>query len=160
MSLSVIWSMDQRQGFGSVFGIRIRIKESKNEELDVLFWELKAFFQLNFFPIFGYQNPGSGSVFNLKCWIRIRVKRTRIRVTWCKSGWGGGGRGELSVLAGGEAALAAPTVRPLPELPTLKENTNPTSHRRDDATDKMNNRAGRSGKCRQWHGSASDPMKP
>ncbi len=45
--------------------------------------------KFNFFPsckfffIFGHQNPGagSGSVFSLKCWIPIRIKRIRIRNT-------------------------------------------------------------------------------
>ncbi len=32
------------------------------------------FFSCKFFPIFGHQNPGSGSVFSLKCWIRIHIK--------------------------------------------------------------------------------------
>ncbi len=39
------------------------------EVLSVLFWEL----------IFGHKNPGSGSVFSLKCWIRIHIKWIRIR---------------------------------------------------------------------------------
>jgi hypothetical protein len=41
------------------------------------------FFCRNFFSIFGHQNPGSGSVpvFILKCWIRIRITRIRIRNT-------------------------------------------------------------------------------
>ncbi len=30
------------------------------------------FCQQNFSPILGHQNPGSGSVFSLKCWIRIK----------------------------------------------------------------------------------------
>ena len=30
------------------------------------------FFSCKFFPIFGHQNPGSGSVFSLKCWIWIQ----------------------------------------------------------------------------------------
>ncbi len=34
---------------------------------------------------FGHQNPGSRSVFSLKCWIRIRTQWIRIR-TQCRSG--------------------------------------------------------------------------
>ncbi len=59
--------------------------------LDVFFWGLKAslwrprdkyiaifdkkkyitVFSAKIFSVFGHQNPGSGSVFSLKCWIRI-----------------------------------------------------------------------------------------
>jgi hypothetical protein len=39
---------------------------------------IKKFFDFfpscKFFPIFGHQNPGSGSAFNLKCWIRNWIK--------------------------------------------------------------------------------------
>jgi hypothetical protein len=38
------------------------------------------FFPTAFFPIFGHQNPGSGSVFSLKCWIRIRNRNKWIRL--------------------------------------------------------------------------------
>jgi hypothetical protein len=31
--------------------------------------------------MFGYQNSGSGSVLSLKCWIRLRHQRIRIRNT-------------------------------------------------------------------------------
>ncbi len=34
-------------------------------------------FSCKFFSIFGHQNPGSGSVFSLKCWIRIKWMRIR-----------------------------------------------------------------------------------
>ncbi len=40
-----------------------------------------CFFSCKFFLIFGHQNPGSGSVFSLKCWIRIRTHWIRIRNT-------------------------------------------------------------------------------
>ncbi len=71
------------------------------EVLDVLFWELKASsvtgalgmgklhfllkkkknFSCKFFKVFVYQNPGSGSLFSLKCliWIRIWIKWMWIR---------------------------------------------------------------------------------
>ncbi len=32
------------------------------------------------FPIFGHQNPRSGSVFSLKCWIQIRIRTQWIRI--------------------------------------------------------------------------------
>ncbi len=53
--------------------------------LDVLYGGLGFFsnFGCKYFSIFGHQNPGSGSgsVFSLKCWIRIRIKWIRIRNT-------------------------------------------------------------------------------
>ncbi len=49
------------------------------------FWKkiLHLFSAVNFSKIFGHQNPGSGSglVFSLKCWIRIRNQRNWIRNT-------------------------------------------------------------------------------
>ncbi len=37
------------------------------------------FFSCKFITIFGHQNPGSGLLFSLKCWIRIWIKWIRIR---------------------------------------------------------------------------------
>jgi hypothetical protein len=37
------------------------------------------FFSCNFFQFLTLINPGSGSVFSLKCWIRIRIKWLRIQ---------------------------------------------------------------------------------
>jgi hypothetical protein len=60
------------------------------------------------FPIFGHQNPGSGSVFSLKCWIRIRIKGIRI-----------GNTGFIIRLSAILMGVPDPTV---PTVPTLKVN--------------------------------------
>jgi len=43
-------------------------------DLDHIFFSCK---------IFGHQNPGSGLVLRLKCWIRIRTQWIRIQNTAC-----------------------------------------------------------------------------
>jgi hypothetical protein len=47
--------------------------------LDVLYGglgisKLQFLISCKFFSIFGHQNPGSGSLFSLKCWIWIRTQ--------------------------------------------------------------------------------------
>ncbi len=56
-----------------------------SSSLDVLYGglEIDKNFSVNFFPIVGYQNPGSrsgsGLAFSQKCWIRIRIGNTAVR---------------------------------------------------------------------------------
>ncbi len=47
-------------------------------ELQILIKKIEIFF-VYFFSVFGHRNPGSGLVFSLKCWIRIRIQWIRIR---------------------------------------------------------------------------------
>ncbi len=62
---------------------------------------LNFFSAVIFFPIFGHQNPGSWSVFSLKCWIPIKWIRMRDVIQCSENSWsllGVSGRPCLSIL--------------------------------------------------------------
>ena len=102
------WKLLGTYGYQSVFRSRIRIQsrqwirqEGKNDLLSIgcpfsrprdkkiAIFDNKKIFSCKCFSIFAHRNPGSGSVFSLKCWIRIPNQWVRIRHTGTNDSWAG-----------------------------------------------------------------------